>query len=445
MLYNEKVIKHIYDNSNIYTEGSDGMKYYIEFHYERFAFIINQMGKSGLEFKSPVLDVASVVKHYLKHILPYYITDYHDFGKFTLDGDEIVVKKFHCEDDEIEYENDFFSTVFFFDVLEHLIKDPIKPFIEMNRVLKKDGYLIINTPNASSVLKIFEIMNGRNPESNNIISEHIGERHNREFTVDEIFNIAKVTGFEVVYYDTRIDKYENISDLYDNIKPFMPRYESLKKLGPDLFFILKKKSNIIYISNEDRYPEWLYIRDFRKSTPTFSGLPICMELETSGSCNVNPPCVMCGRNDCNKNIFLDDTVYERVKPVLPNLSNISFHGNGEPWLYPGLEDITNKTSKCHRSFSTGGHLLNEERIKFLVDNKFEFINISIDAALEETHNKIRNTGFKKIISNIVELQEYKMKNKTDFPKIYINATLMKWNIIFIFRIICNLFLRELHE
>jgi 2-polyprenyl-3-methyl-5-hydroxy-6-metoxy-1,4-benzoquinol methylase len=51
--------------------------------------------------------------------------------------------------EDVEYPTDFFDAVTLWDVLEHL-HDPSKSLIEISRILKKDGVLIIRVPNLSS-------------------------------------------------------------------------------------------------------------------------------------------------------------------------------------------------------------------------------------------------------------------------------------------------------
>lgn len=256
-------IKDIYENSDIYKEASSERRDYIKFSYNRFSFIIEQIKKSGIKFTSPVLDVASgecvfypIVNKYLTNLLPYYATNYDHYKSLNVDGDEIPVSHFLCEEGTIEHTDDFFSTIFFFDVIEHLIKDPIKPFVEMNRVLRKNGYLIISTPNASSFFKIFSIMRGEASASSNSITKNINDRHNREFTVDEICKISKITGFEVVYYNTGEDN--SVFEIYEKIKPLIFKPKEFRNLGEYLFVILQKKKNIEILPYETRYPKWLY-------------------------------------------------------------------------------------------------------------------------------------------------------------------------------------------
>lgn len=158
--------------------------------------------------------------------------------------------------------------------------------------------------------------------------------------------------------------------------------------------------------------------------------PIHMELGISSVCNVNPPCVMCGRNNIEKDSgFIEDDVLDKIKPYLKYLHEINLHGLGEVWLYPKLDEIVYLTPNCRRGFSTGGHCMTKERSRYLVDNDFAFITISIDSATKEVHDKIRGTGFNKIIENIKYLQNYKYKNKKREPEIFLDITLMKWNLL----------------
>jgi MoaA/NifB/PqqE/SkfB family radical SAM enzyme len=159
-----------------------------------------------------------------------------------------------------------------------------------------------------------------------------------------------------------------------------------------------------------------------------SPYPYALELETTTTCSVEPPCIMCVRNRERGGGNLPDNVLNEIKPYWRYLRHASLHGIGEAFFYPRLEELIQMSKNCQVGFTTGGHLLNEERIKFIVDNNLDYLSISIDAATEETHNKIRNTGFKKIIDNIILLQEYKHSQGKSYPRLIMNAVLMEWNI-----------------
>ncbi len=48
-------------------------------------------------------------------------------------------------DERLPYENEFFSNIFIFDVLEH-VSDPLRTLLDLNRILKKEGVLFLQVP-----------------------------------------------------------------------------------------------------------------------------------------------------------------------------------------------------------------------------------------------------------------------------------------------------------
>ncbi|MDI6701323.1 MAG: methyltransferase domain-containing protein [bacterium] len=86
------------------------------------------------------------------------------------------------------------------DVIEHVHPPQQFMFQEIMRILKPGGILIVSTPNLASLRKRIWLLRGKHPvgqlkeffESNPFV-EHI-----REFTVNEVSQIVKWAGFEVI-------------------------------------------------------------------------------------------------------------------------------------------------------------------------------------------------------------------------------------------------------
>lgn len=86
------------------------------------------------------------------------------------------------------YEDDFFDAIILSHVIEHL-SDPIRTLFEVNRILKKDGILVISAPNVGSF------------EAKHFKKYWIGwdlPRHFYHFTPTTITSLLNKTGFDVV-------------------------------------------------------------------------------------------------------------------------------------------------------------------------------------------------------------------------------------------------------
>ena len=69
--------------------------------------------------------------------------------------------------------------------------------LEINRVLKNKGELILTTPNILGIGKVLQILRGRNIYSP-LSRATIYGRHNREYTSDEVSELLCFSNFKVV-------------------------------------------------------------------------------------------------------------------------------------------------------------------------------------------------------------------------------------------------------
>ncbi|MGH9558622.1 MAG: glycosyltransferase, partial [Bryobacteraceae bacterium] len=120
---------------------------------------------------------------------------------------ECDVDLFDAENDPFPYEDDYFSTVLCCELLEHLTGDPMRMMIEIHRVLKIGGHLVLTTPNIASLRAIAAIAQGFHPMlfPAYIRPRESGEveaRHSREYTAREIQMLLDDSGFETTLLET---------------------------------------------------------------------------------------------------------------------------------------------------------------------------------------------------------------------------------------------------
>lgn len=161
-----------------------------------------------------------------------------------------------------------------------------------------------------------------------------------------------------------------------------------------------------------------------------------MIIETSSKCNLK--CPMCPQSldsegEVRRNNFDEKFTKELVK-YFPSLTALQLHGIGEPLLsnifWELIEYIDEKT---WASVNTNLTILDDEKISKLVFSELKCINISIDAANENTYKNIRGWDWQKLLSNIRKLVDFRNENSwLKFPReslsIRTNMTLMKENI-----------------
>ncbi len=109
------------------------------------------------------------------------------------------------------------------EVLEHLYVAPSLVLKFLHSILKPNGYLIIQTPNAASTLKRLLLLFGRNPyEMFRENAENPG--HFREYTKQELYRLGEQNGFRVVLaehknYFRRTNLIEKIYGIVQSILP----------------------------------------------------------------------------------------------------------------------------------------------------------------------------------------------------------------------------------
>ena len=161
-------------------------------------------------------------------------------GGFNLDG-SIDVKKDTClttkfkgeqfqinlkcgyniEKESLPFKDNTFDMVFFLEIIEHLILDPVFVLKEIGRVLKPKGILICTTDNANSLIHLLKLVGNKSiywPYNHT----SFGDRHNREYLTYEIDALLKGLG------------YENVNVQLTNLQPYLPD-ESYKKFFGYLF------------------------------------------------------------------------------------------------------------------------------------------------------------------------------------------------------------------
>ncbi len=179
----------------------------------------------------------------------------------TSDGGESFdckIDLFDAEKDAFPYEDGYFSTVLCCELLEHLAGDPMHMMIEINRILKMGGHLVLTTPNIVSLRAVAGILQGFHPM---LFPAYIrpnadgptDARHNREYTPREIDALLEISGFEVTLIDT--------GPFRDEPKPELRWVEHL--LGRYLLSTEHRGDGIYAVGRKvgpakDRYPSWLY-------------------------------------------------------------------------------------------------------------------------------------------------------------------------------------------
>lgn len=142
-----------------------------------------------------------------------------------------------------------------------------------------------------------------------------------------------------------------------------------------------------------------------------------MMISFDDSCNLK--CKSCRKEyrfnekDLRKKKALDLCV-EGLKEVLPQVGLITFSGNGDPFYCSTYKKLWQHESAEKREgirFQTNGLMLDEKMWKEIQTRyKDVYLYVSIDAATEETYQKVRCGGSWKVLMRNMELIAQKKKN-----------------------------------
>ena len=103
---------------------------------------------------------------------------------------------FNLEEDPFPYEDGRFDLVFFCEIIEHLLMNPLHALGEIHRILRPGGTLILTTPNAARLDNVVLTLAG-----GNIYDPYSGfgpyGRHNREYVRSELLRLLEFAGFDV--------------------------------------------------------------------------------------------------------------------------------------------------------------------------------------------------------------------------------------------------------
>ena len=171
---------------------------------------------------------------------------------------DCAIDLFDAEKDPFPYADGYFSTVLCCELLEHLVADPMRMMMEINRILKLGGSLVLTTPNIASLRAVAGILQGFHPmlfpayirpsEGGTVDS-----RHNREYTANEVKALLENSGFEVTLLETGPFR-DELKPEHGWVEHLLDRYMLSREHRGDGIYAVGRKVG----PAKDRYPAWLY-------------------------------------------------------------------------------------------------------------------------------------------------------------------------------------------
>ena len=121
--------------------------------------------------------------------------------------DTVEILSIDYETDPLPYPDASQDGVLLCEVIEHFVLDPMFCLMEINRILKPGGFLVVTTPNVASWFAVFQALQQQAPNRWAFYSgdpskarNHI---HAREYLVSDFHTLLPAAGFEVEDIVTR--------------------------------------------------------------------------------------------------------------------------------------------------------------------------------------------------------------------------------------------------
>jgi len=155
-----------------------------------------------------------------------------------------------------------------------------------------------------------------------------------------------------------------------------------------------------YIAQENTR---LNLEEVKQFKTNLLSKPFQFNIDLTGRCNINPPCVFCTvKSDGYAYNALDISAVDAYSDFLSRCEVVNDCSFGEPLTHPDFFKLAQKVSGSGQrfTFSTNGLLLTPQRADILVaaGENIAF-SISINAATAETYHKLTGQGFDRVIEN----------------------------------------------
>ncbi len=247
--------------------GSAEIRNYLNFSMDRFLKTL-ELVPDDLDEKSRLLELGAS-PYFMSLLLKKKLGCAMDFGNYFGNvrksgrrevlvsdafGERHVMeyRHFNVERDRFPFRDKTYDLVLFCEIIEHLTEDPVHALVQINRVLKEGGYMMLTTPNVLRYENLMKLIVGAN------IHDHYSGygaygRHNREYTPTELRLLVEGMGFEALRLYTKVTGSMNIKGF--SIKRFRRLIQLLttRNRGGNIFLLARKTADSAPV-----YPSWLF-------------------------------------------------------------------------------------------------------------------------------------------------------------------------------------------
>lgn len=218
----------------------------------------------------------------------------------------------------------------------------------------------------------------------------------------------------------------NLSAISDNIKDIdMIGY--LIKKGD-----YKKLRNFIWTRLRVRDMRGTFFDPVYRTFPFLAPYPKELELEITTRCHLR--CIICENRYWEDKSYKRDLTFKEFKYIcdqFPDLRFINVTGEGTCFLNKDFFKILEylKNRGVYTIFVESFDLFDEEKARRVIELGVERIEVSLDAATQETYEKIKvGAKWERTIENLRKFRALKNELKTPFPFIFVRYIVNKMNL-----------------
>jgi MoaA/NifB/PqqE/SkfB family radical SAM enzyme len=179
------------------------------------------------------------------------------------------------------------------------------------------------------------------------------------------------------------------------------------------------------------YARWK--REVRVRPTAMSSTPPGVEIELTNRCNL--ACIQCLRSRGLKPYELGDIAFgdfQRVLAQFPWTTNLCLNGFGEPLLHERFFDVVAWSRRALPGAKiviySNGMLLDDAVARRLPGSGLTELNVSIDAALPSTYQRVRRGGeLERVHEGIRRLLRAREEARSRFPLVGVNYVLLNEN------------------
>jgi len=174
---------------------------YFDTHINRYHYLLSQIKQLKLKPQAKILDIGC----YPPHLFTLLKTQGFDLFGLSSPHESLHLpqtKISNIETDPLPYSQNTFDLIIFTEVLEHLSVHPNQILCQFKTILKKDGYLLLTTPNVLRSQNLFSLIFGKNiyfPLFQ--LNQNPNHRHQREYSQKELIGLFKTLNFKIIKSD----------------------------------------------------------------------------------------------------------------------------------------------------------------------------------------------------------------------------------------------------